>query len=337
LDAESGTAAADTVRADWTITFGAPKTGLLRGAGPELCGKILVAEIGIAVPDSAGPELFTAQDFRKVSPHWAFDCHKNSRGRVLIVAGSSEYPGAAALAAKGALCSGCGMVRLLTTLTERSSDLPDALIRKTLVPGKNGEIPADALEQVPHFAENSDVLAAGSGWGRSVPPELLAEIFAFPGKILLDADALNLLAENPALLKKKDHLIFTPHPGEAARLARAFDIAETEDREAFASALARKLGGVVILKGFRSVIASPEGRIVLNGSGGPELAMAGSGDVLTGITAGLWSQGMEDFDAACAGAFLHGAAGDAGRGALIADDLPQMAARVRTELQQELK
>ena len=127
-------------------------------------------------------------------------------------------------------------------------------------------------------------------------------------------------------------MVLTPHPGEAARLAAGFGVDGTLPREKLAAALAEKLGAVVVLKGFHTCVAVPGGRVSVNGSGGPELATAGSGDVLAGIIAALLAGGYPPFDAARLGVFLHGMAGDEGGHSLIADELPLLAARCRDHL-----
>ena len=145
--------------------------------------------------------------------------------------------------------------------------------------------------------------------------------------MILDADALNLLARTPKLWNYRSDAVLTPHPGEAARLARAFGIDGTLSREEFAAELALRLGAIVVLKGFRTCVATPDGKVTVNGSGGPELAMAGSGDVLAGIIAGIASSTDDLALAVRLGVFYHGAAGDTGLGCVIADDLPALAAR----------
>ena len=329
LDGDTGTGAAGTVPADLTITFGVPKQGLFLNDGPEYAGKITVVPIGVGSFDvsSALPySFFAAPDARALMPKTPLNAHKNSRGRVLLLCGSTTYPGAAALAAAGALYFS-GLVRLVTVESPQRPSLPAALISRLLPPGPGGSLPPEALQSVPEAIEASDILCAGCGWGSCVSTELLKSVLAFPGKAVLDADALNLLSQHPELWNGRSETVLTPHPGEAFRLGKSFGIDTELPREELASALARKLGAVVVLKGFHTCISTPDGLVSLNGSGGPELAMAGSGDVLAGMIAALGSRLPNLADAARLGVFLHGAAGDAGRGAVIADELPALAAR----------
>ena len=328
LDGDSGIAAPETLPAELTITFGMPKQGMFLNAGPRYCGKIVAAPIGVEkfpAPAALPYTFFTSHDAEALLVRPAFDAHKNSRGRVLMLCGSCEYPGAALLASKGALHF-AGIVRTISVQSSAMLPLPAALIPQLLPPGPEGELPPDALKRCAPAAEASQVVCAGCGWGSHVSPTLLKDLLDFPGKIVLDADGLNLLSRNPGLWNFRSDVILTPHPGEALRLAQGFGIDTKGSREEFAARLSSRLGAVIVLKGFHTCVATPDGSVSINGSGGPELAMAGSGDVLAGITAGIAAQ-MEDLGAAARLAvFLHGAAGDMGRGAVIADDLPRLAA-----------
>ena len=328
LNGNTGEYLPETVPAVMTITFGAPKQGLFLKDAPAMCGKIEVVPIGVepeSVPQALDHEYFCRQDAALLLKKHPLNSHKNSRGRVLVLCGSTTYPGAAVLASSAALHFS-GIVRLLTVKHNMCLPLPAALISRSLDPEKSGALPADALRSNRDFAEASDVLCAGCGWGPDVSPELLADVLNFPGTVVLDADALNLLSRTPELWKKRSDIILTPHPGEAARLAEAFKIPQGLSREKFAAALAQKLGATVLLKGFHTCVSTPEGKTTINGSGGPELAMAGSGDVLAGIIAALAASGHTPPAAARLGAFLHGMAGDMGRGTIIADKLPELAA-----------
>jgi NAD(P)H-hydrate epimerase len=151
-------------------------------------------------------------------------------------------------------------------------------------------------------------------------------VLKFQGPVILDADALNLLARTPGVWNFRSDAVLTPHPGEARRLAEGFGISTGGSREEFASRLASRLGAIVALKGFRTCVAAPDGRVSVNTSGGPELAMAGSGDVLAGIIAAFAAQCEELFDAVKLAVYFHGAAGDRGRGTVTADELPRLAA-----------
>ena len=329
LNGDSGIAAGECVQAELTITFGLPKQGLFLNDGPRLSGKIAQVPIGVehlSFPGALPYTFFTAADAEKLLPRPELTVHKNSRGRVVLLCGSSDYPGAAALASRGALHFS-GLVRLLSVRSPNMPPLPAALIARLLPPGPEGELPAEALKTNADATAASDVLCAGCGWGNHVSPELLEDVLQFPGKLILDADALNLLARTPELWNHRSDAVLTPHPGEALRLAQSFNVDTNGSRPEFAARMAKRFNCIVVLKGFHTCVALPDGSVSLNGSGGPELAMAGSGDVLAGIIAGLAAKMADLADAVRLGVFLHGAAGDNGHGAVIADELPALAAR----------
>ncbi len=326
--ADSGIA----IRATQTITFGYPKRGLFYGDGPRYVGQLRLADIGLKEPDHNNDEVgavFLESDARRLLPQARFDCHKNQRGRLLITAGSREYPGAAVLVASAALRSGAGVVRLAMPVLPKQS-LPAALIIREVSAGVRGGFAPDSVTELSAWLEASTAVVAGPGWGTDPDGlRLLQKLMSFTGGLLLDADALNLLAGHPELWRRREQLVITPHLGEAHRLAQGFGIPESSDRIEFALALAERLHAVVLLKGFRTVVASPEGRWSINGSGCSDLATAGSGDVLSGIIGGLLAMQPEiPFEMATLGAWLHGAAGELGGYGLIADDLPELVCRV---------
>ena len=334
LDADSGRAVPGAVKAVRTLAFGAPKQGMFLDEGPELCGRIEVIPIGLdlgSADRALDYDFFTESDAAAALPRPPLTAHKNTRGRVLILCGSADYPGAAVLASSAALRF-AGLVRSVMADSGLSFSLPAALIRRSLPPGPGGALPADALKRCRDFVSVSDALCAGCGWGPAASPELLKEVLSFPGPVVLDADGLNLLSRHPELWSPRSGTVLTPHPGEAARLAAAFGVDGTLPRERFAAALAEKLGATVVLKGFHTCVAAPGRPVSVNSSGGPELAVAGSGDVLAGIITGLLAGGSAPFDAARLGVFLHGLAGDEGGFSLIADELPLLAAKCRDHL-----
>ena len=300
-----------------TVTFGYPKRGLFHGDGPRCSGRLRLVDIGLnAVEPRVGyGEAFFAADARRELPRFAFDIHKNLRGRLLIAAGSREYSGAAVLAANAALRTGAGMVRL---------PLPAALIFREFPAGREGCFAAEAARELASWLEASSAVAAGSGWGDGPGlAEVLERLLDFPGPLLLDADALNLLSRRPELWRRRGTLVITPHPGEAHRLARGFGIPESADRIEFACALAERLHAVTLLKGARTVVAAPDGRWSVNSSGCADLAAAGSGDVLSGTVGALLAMRPDaPFEMTALGAWLHGMAGELGGRGLVADDLP---------------
>ncbi len=311
IDGDSGKASPDgAVNAVLTLTFGAPKNGLFRGDGCLKRGALRCIEIGLPENTAPGTEIMTNCDAVKMMPGFAPECHKNSRGRVLVWGGSSEYPGAAALAVRGAMCSGAGMVRCAS---EAELILPRAAIYRKL---QKDETPESWFTQ-------SDVLVCGCGWGSSGSAEKLAAAWKFPGILVLDADALNVLARHPEVWRRRENLLLTPHPGEASRLAAAMGMVLPENRLEAASMLAEKFHGTVILKGHDSVVAAPGKAPAVVAAGNYVLATAGSGDVLAGCVGATAARGLNGFEAAKAGAYLHGIAGENFSGMLTADQLPE--------------
>jgi NAD(P)H-hydrate epimerase len=328
MNGDTGKTAPGTVKAALTLTFGFPKQGMFTSEGKNYCGKLSVIPIGVekmTVQGALPYECFTAPEARQLFPVPALEAHKNSCGRVLLLCGSMQYPGAACLAAKGALYFS-GLVRLLTVNTPLLPPLPAALICRQIHADVTGALPPETLETNDDFLSASDVLCAGCGWGSSVSPVLLKKVLDFPGPVVLDADGLNVLSRNRKLWNYRSDAVLTPHPGEAARLAAAFGIAPELEREELTAELARRLGATVVLKGFHTCVGTPDGKVTVNCSGGPELAMAGSGDVLAGMIAALIARTKDIPAAVRLGVYLHGASGDAGHGAVIADDLPALAA-----------
>jgi NAD(P)H-hydrate epimerase len=324
LYADSGfTAENGAIKACETLTFGRPKPGFFLYNGRHLRGKLRVIDIGLSDDDPEGFDVFTNLDAEKLIPRFPVDCHKNSRGRVAVWAGSPEYPGAAALCSLAALKSGAGLVRVAST-ADLSSRVCNAVICEKLSP-----------ESVPEkILSVSDALVCGCGWGKSAFSAGLKAVLNFKGTVVLDADALNHLAANPELWKKKrKNIILTPHPGEALRLMNGFGITCTSDRRKDAALLADKLGAVVVLKGHDTVVASPEGKAVIVAAGNALLATAGSGDVLAGVIGAMAASGLSPFEAALLGTYLHGIAAESAEKILIADELPELISQVIYKLQ----
>lgn len=338
LDGDSGEAVSGVaVEAAVTLTFGLPKRGLFHGEGPRCCGRLRLIDIGVPEEfrtEQEGEPCYFWQDALRDFPRVEFDTHKMRRGRLLIAAGSREYSGAAVLAARAALRGGAGIVRLATPGVP-SASVPAALILQAVPSASDGGFGCASLETLLPLFEASDAAAAGSGWGRGAERgEVLLKLLDFPGALLLDADALNAAAAEPARWKRREGVVITPHPGEAARLAAGFGIEVLPDRTGFALALAKRLHAVTVLKGAFTVVAAPDGRWSINTSGTPALATAGSGDVLTGLIGALLAMRPgEPFRMACLGVFLHGLAGELGGAGLIADDLPEFLPVIRRRLE----
>lgn len=242
------------------------------------------------------------------------DSNKGTHGRGLLIAGSAGMTGAAILAGTAMLRSGAGLVTIATAKSAQAVvalgnpcymtiGLPEDPVTGRLANAAVGPALNQALER--------DVVAIGPGLGVSESVGQLAHLLLeqFPGGLVIDADGLNSLGEKPTLPRREVPAIITPHPGEFARLTGQTIPEVQADREGNARKLARELGVVVLLKGNHTVITDGE-RMMVNKSGNPGMARGGSGDVLTGVIAGLLCQKMAPYEAAVLGAYVHGLAGD---------------------------
>lgn len=310
-------------RAAATITFAAPKLGQLTPRGAAYCGRLYIMPIGTPPPLLADPalavELTTAAAIRRLAAPRSPDSHKGSFGHVLIVGGSLGKSGAVAMAAEAALRSGAGLV---TAAVPRSVQALVAAYRpeimtEALAESSDGTLASSVAspDQFRSLAAGKTVLALGPGL--STHPEAAAAarglIAATSLPWVLDADGLNAFAQHrDALRAGAAGGVVTPHPGEMARLMNLSTAAVQMRRLPLALELARASGAVVLLKGYRTVIAAPSGRAWINPTGNPGMATGGSGDSLTGIVAGLLAQfsGQDLGLLAAAAAYLHGLAGD---------------------------
>ena len=256
-------------------------------------------------------------------PRRARDSHKGTFGTVLAVAGSAYYRGAALLAAEGALRTGAGIVTLASVepvLAAAVARLPECCLCPCIA-GAEGGISPESIPRIQR--QKATVLLLGPGLGgaaqsaaRAAETRALVQTLlpAFAGSAVLDADGLNaaaqLLAAGEAFPHPAGELIVTPHPGEMARLTGLSAAQINADREETARTYAQKWNAVVVLKGSRTVVAAPDGRVCVNPTGNPGLARGGSGDVLAGMTAALLACHLPAFDAASAAVCLHGAAAD---------------------------
>jgi hydroxyethylthiazole kinase-like uncharacterized protein yjeF len=333
LSADTGQPLGRSVQADRTVTFGFMKRGLVLHPGPELAGEVEVVDIGLP-PEAAARvpvscELLVEEEARALVPARAPDAHKGDAGRVLVVAGSPGKSGAAHLALAGALRGGAGLV----TLAARAEVLPFALSGRpeamSVALPAAGPLGAADLEGLLAAAHGVDAVVVGPGIPRG--PETAATLRAFLERTrlpaALDADALNALAERPELLAGLPApTVLTPHPGEMARLCGLTVEAVQRDRVAIAAERARAWGCTVVLKGARTVVASPSAPPAIIPAGNPGLATGGTGDVLAGLTGALLASHLPAFDAARAAAFAHALAGDLaaarlGQRGLLASDV----------------
>ena len=295
VNADTGQALGEAVIADVTVTFGALKRGLLLPPGSQYVGMLEVVDIGLAQQDLTSvvhrSDLLAMND---LLPRPIPSDHKYSQGVTGVVAGSDRYPGAAILSVGGALHARPGLVRYCGTAA-------DAVV---------GQWPSAIVTSgSPQDAGRVDSWALGPGIGTDEHSlALVREVLAQPVPVVIDADALTLLAEHPRLLNDREHdTLLTPHEGEFRRLAPDVDI--EADRIAAALVLAERTSCSVLLKGSTTVIANPQGDVALNVSGTPYLATAGTGDVLTGIVAAYCAAALHPYHAGRLGAFVHGLAG----------------------------
>ncbi len=357
LNCDTGDIDPAAVPADLTVTFGFPKRGQFLFPGAEYVGQLIVADIGIPphLADDVQVELTTPEMVRELLPPRPMKAHKGTFGKALVVAGSVNYTGAAYLASAAATRVGTGLVTLALAESIHSI-LASKLSEVTflLLPQNLGVLVPDAIKVLGERIQDYDALLLGPGLGHEketvqfvqqllkVEPGksgrigFLASEEAAEGKLslpplVIDADGLNALADTPNWWEQLKGLsILTPHPGEMSRLT-GITVREIEaDRLEVARQMAEKWRQVVILKGAYTVIANPEGGVVINPFANPGLATAGSGDVLAGAIVGFLAQGLVPFDAALVGAYVHGLAGElvrkelGGAGMVAGDLLPML-------------
>ena len=336
LNADTGETESACLHADHTITLGFPKAGLFRSPGAERVGKITVADIGIpsSLAESISKELITGERVKSALPSRPLEANKGSFGRVLVTAGSINYVGAAYLACSGALRVGAGLVTLATA-TSLQSILASKLTEVTYLPlpeSHSGIVSPQAAGVMRQHLNNYNVLLMGCGLGQNDSAVKFIKTMLFKltpvlPSLVLDADALNTLAAIPSWWQRlTNDAILTPHPGEMARLTGMSVDEIQSDRVGITEAVAREWNKTVVLKGAYTVVAAQDGRSGVSSIANPGLASAGTGDVLSGVIAGLVAQGLSLFDAATCGVYLHGEAGEMvktemGDAGMIATDL----------------
>jgi hydroxyethylthiazole kinase-like uncharacterized protein yjeF len=335
VSGESGQVLGSAFRADVTVTFARKKPGHLLLPGRELCGEVIVADIGIghAVVDKVGTRTFenTPDLWRDALPSPAIDVHKYKRGHVGVFSGGPTSTGAARLSALAAARSGAGAVTVLSpanALMVNAAHLTSIMLRKL-----------DDIAELHGFIEDrrpsAFVLGPGFGVGEKARELALAVLGDGKGRaegveaLVLDADGITAFRDAPASLfitagaRDAAALVLTPHEGEFARLFSGLAADPTLSKVGKARMAAARSHGVVVYKGPDTVIAAPDSRAAINANGAPWLATAGSGDVLAGLIAGLIAQRMPAFEAACAAVWMHAEAGAAFGPGLIAEDLPE--------------
>jgi hydroxyethylthiazole kinase-like uncharacterized protein yjeF len=313
VDGATGRVEGQAVRADVTVAMAAEKLGTALPPGATNAGRVEVADIGIAVKET-GKAMLEASDVAAALPHRAPEAHKRSGGSVAILAGSDGMTGAALLSARGAVRMGAGYATVGATSSVDAvvaTVLPEVL---SVVVSAKDTLGPESLERFGSVLERADALAIGPGLGRGERQKALVDAVLENCHLptVVDADGLNVLAGDAgSLVGRRAPAVITPHPAELGRLLD-MSIPEVQgDRLESARRAARELDCVVLLKGFRTVVADPSGGAFVNPTGGPELATAGTGDVLTGMVAALLAAGLESERAASVAAFVHGEAGRA--------------------------
>lgn len=325
LHADTGAILGVAIHAAATITFIGLKQGLFTGQGPACCGDVHFTDLD--VPPDIYPALhpaswrYAGDDLPMLLPRRSRSAHKGYFGHVLVIGGDLGLAGAARMAGEAAARCGAGLISIATRTAH--AGLQAAMRPELMFHG------VEQPDDLAPLLDRATVIAIGPGLGRSDWSRVMLHAALSSDKpLVVDADGLNLLAIEPAF---RENWILTPHPGEAARLLKMTPMEVETDRFAAVEDLALRYGGVAILKGAGSLIASrEEGQVALCTVGNPGMASGGMGDVLTGVIAALVAQGLPLFAAAKAGVYLHGWAGDqaalAGgeRGLLATDLLPPL-------------
>jgi NAD(P)H-hydrate epimerase len=346
IHGSSGRILGSAVQADLTVTFACPKLGHLLYPGAELVGRLVVRDIGIPpslLEQAPGFEYLDEESMAPLLRRRDRQGHKGDYGHCLFIAGSTGKSGAAALCANSAMRAGSGLVTLgvpeklhqileVKTTEAMTVPLPDS---------GDGHLAESAFGEIVNLLTGRDVLAIGPGIDRQ--PETvalvrsLAETVELP--LVIDADGLNALATDMTVLKWKrsSAMVLTPHPGEMARMLGAPLPPEQADRIELCREFSRSHDVHLVLKGARTIIASPDGSVAINGSGNPGMASGGMGDVLTGIIASLMGQEYDVRDACRLGVFIHGYAADMvarekGEIGIIATDVIEMLPSARKRL-----
>lgn len=336
LGSDAGALLGDGMRADWTVTFTAPKIGQVLAPACERVGELIVARIGTAdsvLDELPGPRLLLAEksDARAFAIRRDRSGHKGTYGHVLAVGGSRSKPGAILMTGKSALRAGAGLSTVAT-----ASSAAEALLATApeLMLEPAGELPDGTLGPEAFdegwFAGKS-VVAVGPGLGTSAASAALVQRIAADCPLPLVIDADGLAAVTPDLLRKRDApTVLTPHPGEMGRMIGSDAPSVQRDRVRAAREFAATSGAYVVLKGNRTLTAAPDGDVIVNPTGTPGMATAGSGDVLTGMIAAFLAQFPDRpvRDTVAAAVYLHGAAGELaaaerGEQGMLATDISQ--------------
>ena len=315
IDSNTGAVLGNAVRADATVTFVAPKVGMAVHPGVEYCGEIFIA--GITTPrhltQNAACEIVTHETCSNILRPRATDSHKGTYGHTLVLAGGKGKSGAAVLATEAAVHSGSGLVTLgVPESIHAAAEQKTSEAMTEPLEDEDGSFGVCSVGRALEIMDGKKALVIGPGISDS---EQTAEFFrqtALGGGVpaVIDADGLNIIAGNPDMAEHIRGAVLTPHPAEMGRLCNKTTGEVQADRIATARDFASRTGAVVVLKGSRTVTATPDGRIFINPTGNPAMASGGMGDVLAGVIGGLIAQDYTPEEAAVLGVFAHGLAGD---------------------------
>jgi NAD(P)H-hydrate epimerase len=363
LDFDNGAIDEGSLKADLTVTFALPKWGQVTFPAPDWIGDLVIADIGI--PDSVelppGPELVTPDLASSWLPERPLNAHKGTFGKLMIVAGSANYTGAAILASSAAVRAGTGLVTLALPGALHSAVVPAIPeVTYVLLPNTLGVVDEHAVPVLLEQVSGYDALLVGPGLGNTPETSKFVERLLAPNgpprstgflrdaeasggmpelpPLVVDADGLNILSEMPRWHERLPPCsVLTPHPGEMSRLTGKPVGDIQRDRLAIAQEAAESWRHVVVLKGAFTVIAAPDREPMMLPFANPGLSSAGTGDVLAGTIAGLRAQGVQGFEAAVAGGYLHGMAGEIatrvrGRAGLAARDIVETLPAARERL-----
>ena len=320
INADNGQICGTCVQADVTATFGYPKIGHAVFPGKRYTGAMEVIDIGIPphIADAVAPRqrLTTRKKAARSLRPRALDAHKGDTGHLLVIAGSTGKTGAAAMTCLAAMRTGAGLVSLggPKSLNAAMETMLLEVMTVPLAETGEGALSENAFDQIDQLLKGKRCLATGPGIGTAAETGQLIRKLLRKCEIpmVIDADGLNNIAGHNAILEKlKAPAVLTPHPGEMARLTGLSIARIQRDRTGCARDFAAATGTIIVLKGAGTVVALPDGTVHVNTTGNPGMASGGTGDVLTGIIAGLITQGYSPETSAVAGVYLHGAASDA--------------------------
>ena len=333
LDSNTGETSKACFNADKTITFIAYKVGQRINDGKNFCGELILKDLGLGMSTNENPEVieFSYEDIRNNIPKRKQTAHKGNHGKLLIVAGDEGFGGAGILSSESGLKTGAGLVKLLT----RKSNVSASLAR-------NPEVMVSGADNAQDLEANlswPDSIVAGPGmfdnfWSEQLLYKLLESSIDSNIPTLLDAGALRLMTRKAfTKIKLHEQTVLTPHPGEAAEMLKITTKEIQNNRVKSAKELQKKYGCIIVLKGHGTIICNKQNAYLCS-SGGPELAVAGSGDILSGVIGSLIAQGLTPWDAAITGVGIHAQAGeefanDVGQIGLAASEI---IAYIRTQL-----